>query len=249
MNSAMSQADNLQASTGAVEKAPDQGASELAAARIRQGIVAGEFRPGEHLSERELCEVTGVSRAAVREAIPTLVSEGLINIVRYRGPIVSQLTEKEARDLYDMRALLEGHCAALFVQRASDDQVTALNASIEDIGRGHDEGDMVGVIDASRRFYEVLAEGADNGAISKALETLHNRMALFRFSSTRWPGRAERSMAELREIGAAVMARDVLAASDAARIHVERAAEMALLMIAEHDRATGASFKKKSGRR
>lgn len=216
----------------------ERGASELAAARIRQGIVAGEFRPGKHLSDRKLCEVTGVSRAAVREAIRTLASEGLITTVRYRGPIVAQLTEKEVRDLYDMRALLEGHCAALFVQRASDDLVAALDASVQDIGRGHDEGNMCGVIEASNLFYAVLAEGADNGAICKALETLHNRVALFRFSSTRWPGRAERSMMELREIAAAVKARNVAAASKAAQIHIDRAAEMALLIVNEHTRAT-----------
>ncbi|MCY0093758.1 GntR family transcriptional regulator [Hoeflea ulvae] len=231
------------------QAAREQGVSELAEVRIRQGIVAGEFRPGEHLSERELCELTGVSRAAVREAIRTLASEGLITVVRFRGPIVTQLTEKEARNLYEMRALLESHCASLFVQRASDAQVAALNACVQDIGRGHADGDMLGVIDASRRFYEVLAEGADNGAISQALATLHNRMALFRFSSTRWPGRAERSMSELREIGEAVQARDAERAAEAARIHIERAAEMALLIIAEHQRALGTPRNPARGRR
>lgn len=248
MKSASNQTEPQETALDQPDSAREPGASELAAARIRQGIVAGEFRPGEHLSERELCEVTGVSRTAVREAIQTLASEGLITVVRYRGPIVTQLTEKEVRDLYDMRAVLEGHCASLFVQRASDAHVAALNVSIQDIGRGHEERNMVGVIEASSRYYDILAEGADNGAINKALETLRNRMALFRFSSTRWPGRAERSMAELCEIGEAVKARDQDAAATAARIHVERAGEMALLIIAEHARATGASRGSAGGR-
>lgn len=240
MKETLNQGKASKSATDSSDAARKSGASEQAAARIRQGIVAGEFRPGEHLSERELCEVTSVSRTAVREAIRTLVSEGLITVVRYRGPIVTQLSEKEVRDLYEMRALLEGHCAALFVQRASDEHVAALDASIQDIGRGHSERNMVGVIEASSRYYDILAEGADNGAINQALETLRNRMALFRFSSTRWPGRAERSMAELCDIGNAIKSRDEKAAAAAARIHVERAGEMALLIIAEHARATGA---------
>ena len=223
------------------------GASELAVVRIRQGIVTGEFRPGEHLSERGLGELTGVSRTAVREAIRTLASEGLITVVRYRGPIVTQLTEKEARDLYEMRALLEEHFASSFCQRASQEQIAALVASVEDIGQGHAERNMVGVIEASNRYYTVLSEGADNGAISKALDTLHNRMALFRFSSTRWPGRVESSMAELREIAEAIKARDHVAAGAAARLHIERAGEMAMMIIAEHARVIGSSSRSTGG--
>ena len=135
------------------ELAPAQGARELAEGRIRQAIVTGEFLPGEHLSERELCELTGVSRAALREALRSLVSDCVITVVRFRGPMVAQLTEKEARDIYDMRAVLEGYAAELFVLRASDAQVEELCACIEEIGIGHDKGDMVVVINSSQRFY------------------------------------------------------------------------------------------------
>ena len=106
---------------------------------------------------------------------------------------------------------------------------------------------MVGVIEASNRYYTVLSEGADNGAISKALDTLHNRMALFRFSSTRWPGRVESSMAELREIAEAIKARDHVAAGAAARLHIERAGEMAMMIIAEHARVIGSSSRSTGG--
>lgn len=223
-------------------------ARELAEDRIRKGIVAGEFLPGEHLSERELGALTGVSRAVAREAIRGLVSEGLLTVVRFRGPIVTQLTLKEAQDLYEMRALLEGSVAKLFVQRAGDDQVQALLDSIEEIGRGHAKSDMVAVISSSQRFYEVLAAGAENDAMAQTLANLHNRMALFRFSSTRWPGRAERSMAELRSIGAAILARDAEGAEEAARVHIQRAGEMALLVIAERNRAVESLHLKRRSR-
>lgn len=224
-----------------------RGARELAEDRIRQGIVAGEFLPGMHLSERALTEITGASRAVVREAIRSLEGEGLITVVRYRGPTVTQLTEKEARDIYELRAMLEGRIARLFTQRADDAAVAALAGTVDDIGQGHATGDMVAVIESSGRFYDVLVAAADNGAIAQTLRTLLNRLALFRFSSTRWPGRASASMEELRAFVAAVQARDAEAAEREAVRHIESAAEMALLVIAERQR--GAQAAERAGRR
>lgn len=224
-----------------------RGAREMAEDRIRQGIVAGEFLPGTHLSERALTEITGASRTVVREALRSLEGEGLITTVRYRGPTVAQLTEKEARDIYELRAMLEGRIARLFTARATDDAVAALAQTVEDIGRGHETGDMVAVIDSSGRFYDVLCAAADNGVIAQTLRTLLNRLALFRFSSTRWPGRASASMEELRAFVAAVAARDADAAEREAVRHIDNAAEMALLVIAERQR--GAQAAERAGRR
>lgn len=216
------------------------GVRAMAEDKIRAAIVSGELLPGQRLPERELCALTGAARTTVREAIRQLESEGLITTIAHRGPIVTVLAEEEARDIYEFRAMLEGQAGRLFVERATDEQIAALCGTIEDIGRGHDEKNMVGVIDSSGRFYTVLTQGAGNTALSQALSTILNRLALFRFSSTRWPGRAERSMAELREIGAAVRARDPDAAAAACVRHIEAAAEMALMVLAE--RARGAAM-------
>ena len=52
---------------------------------IRNAIVTGYFKPGERLLERRLCEMIGVSRTLVREALRQLESEGLIEVVAHRG--------------------------------------------------------------------------------------------------------------------------------------------------------------------
>ena len=129
----------------------------------------------------------------MREAIRQLESEGLITTVSHRGPIVSVLTEEEARDIYELRAILEGQAGDLFVERATDEQVAALCEAIEDIGRAHEERNMVGVIDNSGKFYAVLTEGAGNKALSRVLSTILNRLAIFRF--VRPAGRAARNAA------------------------------------------------------
>ncbi|WAT01422.1 GntR family transcriptional regulator [Rouxiella chamberiensis] len=168
-------------------------AREMVEDRIRSGIAVGDFLPGEPLREREICELTGVSRSAVREAFRSLEAEGLITTVRYRGPMVSQLSIEEVHSIYELRGILESACAQLFTQRATAEQRASLRESVEEIGRGHATQNMVLVINASEKFYQVLTEGTGNVAIGQTLFSLLNRLALFRFSSTRWPGRAEKA--------------------------------------------------------
>src|SRR5580704_15724302 len=87
---------------------------------LRQSIIAGRLRPGARLVERELIAMMGVSRTVIREALRQLESEGLVAIVPNKGPIVRELTRDEARDLYSIRAVLEGLAARLFVENASE---------------------------------------------------------------------------------------------------------------------------------
>lgn len=223
------------------EETERDGASvrEAAADRIRAGIVSGELLPGQRLPERELGVLTGAARTTVREAIRQLESEGLITTVPYRGPMVSVLSEEEARDIYELRVMLEGQAGRLFVERASDELVAALRETVEDTGRAHEAGDFVGVVTSSDRFYRILTEGAGNKSLAQMLLTIQNRLAIFRFSSTRWPGRAQSSMVELRDIAAAVEARDAAAAETFFVKHMKAAAELALMILSE--RAQGAA--------
>jgi DNA-binding GntR family transcriptional regulator len=222
------------------------GVREMAAEKIRTAIVTGGLLPGQRVPERELCALTGAARTTVREAIRQLESEGLITTIPYRGPVVAELTEQEARDIYELRAMLEGQAGRLFVERASDHLVAELRRTVEDIGRAHVARDMVGVITSSDAFYKVLTEGAANKQLKQVLLTIHNRLALFRFSSTRWPGRAERSMAELREIADAAEARNAAAAEAACIHHIEAAAELALMVLAERARGAAAASRSRS---
>ena len=85
--------------------------------RLRAAIIGGQLAPGQRLIERELTEMTGVSRTVVREVLRQLESEGLVAIIPHKGPVVRELSAGEARDLYTIRGALEGIAARLFHQR------------------------------------------------------------------------------------------------------------------------------------
>ena len=89
----------------------------MVARKLREAIMSGTLKPGQRLVERELCELTGVSRPSIREALRLLEADGLVNTVPHRGPMVSTISLEEAKQLYAARAVLEGfagrECARL----------------------------------------------------------------------------------------------------------------------------------------
>ena len=89
----------------------------MVAQKLREAIMSGTLKPGQRLVERELCEMTGVSRPSIREALRLLEADGLVNTVPHRGPVVSTISLEEAKQLYAARAVLEGfagrECARL----------------------------------------------------------------------------------------------------------------------------------------
>src|SRR3712207_5371423 len=79
--------------------------------KLREAIVAGVFEPGARLVEAHLCDVFGVSRPVIREALRSLEAERLVAIIPNRGPLVRVLTWPEAAEIYQVRSLLEGEAA------------------------------------------------------------------------------------------------------------------------------------------
>ena len=127
---------------------------------LREAILSFRFAPGQRLIERELIDMTGVSRTTIREVLRELAAEGLVRTIPQKGAVVVSLTPEEAEELYEIREVLEGHLAKRFVERATDAQVVALRRAftqLEDVVE-RQEG-TVAVLRAKDVLYEVLLTG------------------------------------------------------------------------------------------
>ncbi|GAA4113175.1 GntR family transcriptional regulator [Nocardioides fonticola] len=196
---------------------------------LRAAIVAAEFAPGERLYENALCERFAVSRTVVREALRQLETEGLVSMVAHRGPVVAVLTPEDARDLYELRAALEGTAGALFAERAGDDERQALEAALAEVEAAFATGDITLELAAKDRFYETLFAGSGNRAITATVRGIKARVQVLRGLSLRTEGRAAVSLQELRDIvQAAAVAADPEAARQACEAHVRNAGVLAL---------------------
>ena len=139
--------------------------TEDAADRIREQILAGGFRQGEHLVEAKIAEQLNISRGPVREAFKLLRAEGLLNEEPRRGTFVVSLTAQDVREIYGLRAALEGRAARLIARSRDPDALARLRALADDIDRAVAAGDAIEVGRADLAFHEGLCELCGNSRI------------------------------------------------------------------------------------
>src|SRR5581483_4500822 len=194
-------------------------------ARLRSAITQGRFHAGERLIERKLCEMFGVSRPSLREALRQLEAEELVTLRPNRGPVVADISVTEAREIYEIRATLEGLAARLFTRRASDAEVVGLRGALRELKKAAGKSSEA-LLDLKTKYYEILLNGCGNRIIRSELVRLHNRIRLLR--ATTLAGRTKAAIAEISRIVDAVENRNELEAGLASTEHIERAAEWAL---------------------
>lgn len=195
---------------------------------LRQSIIAGRLKPGARLVERELIAMMGVSRTVIREALRQLESEGLVEVIANKGPIVRELTLAEARDLYSIRAVLEGLAARLFAENAKQSDIESLESELDEIAEAYEGGQHALILDAKNRFYEILFEGAGSESLSLMIGLLHVRIWRWRAVGLSHPLRSEQrwkeSVERLRGLVQAVKKRDAALAESILREEVTQAA-------------------------
>lgn len=202
---------------------------------LRRAIFEFHFKPGDRLVERELCELTGVSRTSLREALRQLETEGLVKIIPNRGPIVASVDREEAQEIYELRAVLEGFMGRNFAVRATDTEIRRLSEALDAFRRAVKRGQPRDLIATKSAFYDVLMEGSGNRALDSALRNLHGRVTLLRATSMASPGRIEFSLKELEAIVAAITARNAAAAEKACASHVRNAASTVMKVLDDGD--------------
>jgi DNA-binding GntR family transcriptional regulator len=139
---------------------------------LRTAIVYLDFEPGGRLIERKLCELMGVSRTSVREALRHLEAEGLITTVPHRGPVVTDVTPEEAHNIYQVRAALEGLAAAQCATWAAPEIVAALRDSLVAIESASRRFDRRAMREMSISFFETLFEGGRNNVCNETIRSL-----------------------------------------------------------------------------
>jgi DNA-binding GntR family transcriptional regulator len=194
---------------------------ETICARVRRGIIRGDYPPGHRLTEDALADEFGVSRIPIREALRVLASEGFVRVQPYYGTFVSELTAEQAGDLLAVRGALEPLAAALAAERRTPDQLAALISLINQGRAATDEKRYDDVSALNGTFHELLAEASGSPTVLTLISQLRDKIDWVYSVEVR--RRAGDSWAEHEEIVSAVADRDSTRASAAARDHVDHA--------------------------
>jgi DNA-binding GntR family transcriptional regulator len=208
---------------------PPQTLREMALERLRSAIIAGRFPSGARLVERTLCDQLGVSRSVVREVIRILEAEGLVESLPNRGPVVARLVWAQARQIYDIRLLLEGSAAAGCAAVASVGVKSQLAEALQRIGAA--ESGAEAVFAATTRFYEVIFRAAGHDIAWEIVQRLNGRISRLRALTLAATERAMPGPARMARIAEAIAANDPQGARRAVEEHLTEAAAIAKRML------------------
>jgi DNA-binding GntR family transcriptional regulator len=157
---------------------PPNPTSDQVADALRRAILAHRLEPGAKLVEDEVGDVFGVGRTIVRAALQSLAHQGLATIIRNRGAFVADPGPREAREVFEARALLEPRTSRSAAERATRQGVDRLRTHITAEHKALQAGDLGQAVYLSGMFHIAIAEMADQTTIAAMISTLVSRSSL-----------------------------------------------------------------------
>jgi DNA-binding GntR family transcriptional regulator len=179
-----------------------------AVARIRDLILEGRLEPGSKVSEKDLCELFGISRTPLREALKVLATEGLIVLLPQRGARVAQLTGKDMADLFQVTEALEGLAGELACAKITDEAINEIRARHQEMLAHYTRGDRTGYFAANQAIHEAIIAAADNSVLTVMYESLRGRIRPARFMANVTRERWDQAVREHGKILSALSRRD-----------------------------------------
>jgi DNA-binding GntR family transcriptional regulator len=198
---------------------------EEVAELLRQQIFARELEPGSWIDELRIAEALGISRTPMREALKVLAAEGLVTMKVRRGAYVTEVSEKDLRDVYHLLALLESDAARVVAVKASVDQLQQIESLQRELVLATADRDRF--FEINETFHMLLLQIADNRWRDQMVADLRKVMKLNRHSSLFKEGRIAQSLAEHSAIVQALKDRQPELAAQRMQAHFTHGLEAA----------------------
>jgi DNA-binding GntR family transcriptional regulator len=192
---------------------------------LREAIVRGNLAPDARLVESEVSAAFAMSRGAVRTALVRLEGEGLVVREPNRGARVRRVSDEEAVEILEARAVLEGLAVRHAAERIDDQGIQRLEARLARQRALVEEGDLLGASDANADLHATLLELAGHGAALRLTRLLNSQSVRYQYRTFLIPGRPAASLAEHQAIVDAVAAGHGEDAEQAMRSHLFNVAQ------------------------
>lgn len=194
---------------------------EEVAELLRQRIFNRDLPPGSWIDELRIAEELGISRTPLREALKVLAAEGLVTMKVRRGAYVTEVSEQDLREVYELLALLEADAAGAACERASDAELQELAALHRDLEAAADPrtGSRERFFELNESFHLRVLDLAGNRWRKQMVMDLRKVMKLNRHSSLLKKGRISESLNEHQAILSALEQRQRDRAVQSVRTH------------------------------
>ena len=189
---------------------------------LRQAILRGELKPGERLMEIQLANKLGVSRTPIREAIRKLELEGLVLMIPRKGAEVAEITEKNMRDVLEVRKALEELAVQLACEKITQEELEELEKAGENFKKVLKRSkDITEVAEADVRFHDVIYMATDNQKLIHLLNKLREQMYRYRVEYLKNPDVHEQLTQEHEEIVYHIKRREKVEATAVTCQHID----------------------------
>ena len=193
--------------------------------KLREDILSGRYDEHEELKEMAIGEEMGVSRTPVREAFRQLELEGLIQIIPNKGAYVTGITEKDVKDIYMIRSLLEGLCARWATEHITQAQMDEMEENVYLAEFHARKGHLEQLAELDNRFHDILYEACNSKILEHQLKDFHQYVLRVRKKTLANVNRGPKSNEEHRKIMEAIRDKDGDLAEQLAHQHMINAYE------------------------
>ena len=147
---------------------------------LREAILKGELKPGERLMELQLAAKLGVSRTPIREAIRMLEQEGLAVTIPRKGAEVAKMTEKDMKDVLQVREALDELAATIACERISQEEMDNLKHTMRAFEEYTKTDDVKKIAEADVQFHDIIYQATGNPKLVNMVNNLREQMYRYR---------------------------------------------------------------------
>jgi len=194
-------------------------------AKLQRDILSEKLKPGQKLTEQDLCREYEVSRTPIREALRQLEADGLVENILNRGSFVIGMSEQDYEDMFEMRKAYEIQAVEWAIERITDEEMDRLEETFEFMEFYTMRNDIDKMLVINSGFHQVIYEASHNRMLQKLLSSYQNFLKYKASDADRDESYLATVLEEHREIFRAIKEKDVKAGKLAMEIHINRAKE------------------------
>jgi len=151
--------------------------------RLRDYVVEGNIAEGSRVPERQLCEMFGISRTPLREALKVLAAEGLIDLLPNRGARVRQLSRRDLEELFEVMGGLESLAGRLACESITDAEIVEIERLHYEMYGHYLHRDMHSYFQVNQRIHERIVEASRNETLRLTYANFAGRIRRVRYSA------------------------------------------------------------------
>jgi DNA-binding GntR family transcriptional regulator len=152
-------------------------------ARLRDHIVEGHIPDGSRIPERQLCEMLGISRTPLREALKVLAAEGLVDLLPNRGARVKALSQRDLRELFDLMGGLESLAGRLACENITDEEIAEIERLHYEMYGFYLNRHMQGYFRINQLIHHKIVEASRNATLLATYDNFAGRVRRIRYSA------------------------------------------------------------------